>query len=51
MFTATPEVSCEECGAATIPPYTGPDGYRHEGYYCEACGWTTFLRQPAADDD
>ena len=29
---------CGCCGQPTIPPYTGADGYRYEGFYCAGCG-------------
>ena len=34
---------CGCCGQETMPPYTGEDGYRFEGWYCEGCGtaWST----------
>lgn len=30
--------TCGCCGNPTIPPYTGSDGHRYEGHYCEGCG-------------
>jgi hypothetical protein len=43
-FVASDDVPCADCGGPTIPPYTDAAGRRFDGFYCEGCGWTTYVR-------